>query len=74
MLIGPNDDIRKLAYAVIIQAAQDARGGDYDAGVWLQSDGLYWLGALGSDIEAPLIRKFIDKLKIAPWLKQAGNR
>lgn len=66
MVLNADCDIRPLAYAVIVQAVRDAIKGDASARLWIATDGLFYLGALGSAIGDETIQKFIGGLKSRP--------
>jgi len=70
-MLNPDFDIRPLGYAILKQAVFDAKGGDNSARLWIATDGLFYLDALGSAISDETIRKFADGLRKRTGRKKA---
>lgn len=62
-MLNTDFDVRPLGYAVIVQAVKDAKQGDKSARLWLATDGLFYLAALGSAIDDETITEFINRLR-----------
>ena len=58
-------EARRLALAIVVQAAEDARGGDENAFTWFASIGVTWLDTLGVDF----MPAWLDRIRprVRPW-------